>query len=81
MLSLPLLITTPSSLLSFVADLTIRLTDKAQIAARLRAFDSLFEDAQRYTLKLHGTGPDDRDVHGAVIRGIHQLLDDLGHQT
>jgi hypothetical protein len=58
-------------------DLTIRLTDKAQIAARVRAYDSLFDDASRYTLKVYGTGPDDRNLKAAVIRGLRALREEL----
>jgi hypothetical protein len=58
-------------------DLTFRLTDKSQIAARTRAFDSLFEDAAAYTLKMYGGGKSPSDLRAACIRGLEQLYDDF----
>lgn len=40
-------------------DLTIRLTDEAQISARLRAFDALFQEARKYTLARYAGSPKD----------------------
>ena len=53
-------------------DLTTRVTDQRQIAAWARAFDSLFQDATRYTLQLYGTSKRDSQVHvrQALLKGL-----------
>jgi hypothetical protein len=56
-------------------DLTIRLTDRAQIAARRKAFDDLFEDAKTYTRRIYGDGKRGCDLRRASIRGIKQLYE------
>jgi hypothetical protein len=53
-------------------DLTTRITDPGQIAARARAFDSLFDDSTAYTLRLYGTPRRDSAIHvrRAFLKGL-----------
>jgi hypothetical protein len=58
-------------------DLTIRLTDKSQIAARVRAFDSLFQEASTYTVNLYGDNGRVSDLRSACVNGLKSLYADF----
>ena len=55
-------------------ELTTRVTDAAQIAARIRAFDGLFSDSESYTLERYGN-PRQRSaraVRAAFLKGLKE---------
>jgi hypothetical protein len=58
-------------------DLSIRVTDTAQIAARIRAFDGLFRDAESYTVERYGhrSHRTPRAVRAAFVRGLQECYD------
>jgi hypothetical protein len=63
-------------------DLTTRVTDTAQIAARIRAFDGLFDDSAAYTLERYGN-PKQRTaqaVRAAFLEGLRECYESFRAQ-
>ena len=55
-------------------ELSLRITDKAQVAARVRAFDRLFEDARTFTLLQYGDGNGGKhELRKVVCAGLRAL--------
>lgn len=58
-------------------ELTTRVTEPTHIRARIRAFDALYEDAERYTLEryLPGAGDDAASLRKALVIGLQRRFE------